>query len=402
MNTETGPVGMTPETEAHKGPLSEPPRLTRIRMPAGEGSTLNKRMILILAGGGALTILLIFASTLSPPAAAPATTGQTGAIRPLGPDSAARRIRGPASYADLTPAPSSDPKLDVDMSMDMEPFDPLPDEDEINASGWSAWDASGDDEHPAPGGWRNKRPMAPPEETLIGGPAKPSEPPTPPASPDLFFTLKSPASAPGPQITKTTQEAARIQLSAGTVIQASLITSVHSGLGGPVMAQVLRPVLDSRTGLQEAIPAGTRVIGETRASPRFGERRIAIIWSRLILPDGREIALDDPALDAAGRTGIPARTDNHWGDLFGAALLGTLISAGAAAAEDAGRDEILIGGQEGALRGREPRGILAEGVATTASAASARVLDRSLALAPTLTAETGSRVSILVNRTMEF
>jgi type IV secretion system protein VirB10 len=168
------------------------------------------------------------------------------------------------------------------------------------------------------------------------------------------------------------------------------------------MAQVLRPVLDSRTGLQEAIPAGTRVIGETRASPRFGERRIAIIWSRLILPDGREIALDDPALDAAGRTGIPARTDNHWGDLFGAALLGTVISAGAAAAEDAGRDEILIGGQEAALRGREPRGILAEGVAATASAASARALDRSLALSPTLTAETGSRVSILVNRTVEF
>jgi len=377
--------------------LQEPPRLTRIRMPTETGRGLNKRSIVILAAGGGLTLLLIFASTLSPSPAAPAKAEPIGAVRPIGPQNAARRIRGPETYADLT-----------------EEIAPRPEEEALmttadNGDDWTTFDETGwssgnDETRPPARGERHVRALRSQVDELAGGPTDKDETTqtASPPPPDLFFTLRPPAPPPLSVSSSAPPTSTLRRLAAGTVIQASLITSVHSGPGGPVMAQVLTPVLDSRTADQVAIPAGTRMIGEMRAAARFGERRLEIIWTRLILPDASEVALDALGLDAAGRAGLPARTDNHWSDLFTAALLGTVISVGAAATDEAVRDEVTLADGQIALRGRSAGGALAQGVSATASTASTRVLDRSLGLAPTLSAETGARISIVVSRTLEF
>jgi type IV secretion system protein VirB10 len=48
---------------------------------------------------------------------------------------------------------------------------------------------------------------------------------------------------------------------------------------------------------------------------------------------GVEVALDELAADPSGAAGIRGEVDNHWGDVFGAAALGTLINVGVATTE---------------------------------------------------------------------
>src|SRR5690606_26637811 len=90
------------------------------------------------------------------------------------------------------------------------------------------------------------------------------------------------------------------------------------------------------------IPQGARLIGSYNAASRYGQRRVTIIWSRLIMPSGDEITLDEPAVDPAGAAGVKGDVENHWGDVFGAAALGTLINIGVATTEE--KPSITFGG----------------------------------------------------------
>jgi type IV secretion system protein TrbI len=50
----------------------------------------------------------------------------------------------------------------------------------------------------------------------------------------------------------------------------------------------------------------------------------------MIMPNGRSIVLErQQGADAAGYSGIEDEVDNHWGALFKAALLSTLLGVGA-------------------------------------------------------------------------
>ena len=56
---------------------------------------------------------------------------------------------------------------------------------------------------------------------------------------------------------------------------------------------------------------------------------VLLVWTRLIVPNGRSIVLErQPGADAAGYSGLEDEVDNHWGALFKAALLSTLLGVG--------------------------------------------------------------------------
>ena len=79
---------------------------------------------------------------------------------------------------------------------------------------------------------------------------------------------------------------------AGTVIPASLITGIRSDLPGQITAQVTENVYDSPTGRFLLIPQGTRLIGIYDSQVAFGQSRVLLVWTRLIMPNG--------TLDCAG------------------------------------------------------------------------------------------------------
>ena len=116
-------------------------------------------------------------------------------------------------------------------------------------------------------------------------------------------------------------------LQAGAVIAAAMITGLRSDLPGQIAAQVTENVYDGPTGRTLRIPQGLRLVGQYDAQVSFGQTRAPLVWTRLILPNGRSIVLErQPGADPEGYAGLENRVDNHWGQLFKAAVLSTLLS----------------------------------------------------------------------------
>lgn len=171
---------------------------------------------------------------------------------------------------------------------------------------------------------------------------------------------------------------------AGNIIAAALITGISSDLPGQVTAQVTQHVYDSPTGRILLIPQGSRLIGDYDSQVAYGQRRVLLAWSRLILPDGRSIILDrQPAGDAAGYAGLEDRVNQHWGGIARAAALSTLLSIGAEMGSDSDDDiarAIRDGGQD------------------TLNQAGQEIVRRQLNIQPTLTIRPGYPVRVLVSR----
>lgn len=173
-------------------------------------------------------------------------------------------------------------------------------------------------------------------------------------------------------------------LQAGAVIPAALITGIRSDLPGQITAQVTENIYDSPTGRLLLVPQGTRIIGQYDNAVQFGQRRVLLVWNRLIFPNGRSIVLErQPGADAAGYAGLEDGVDYHWWDLAKAAGLSTLLSVGAELATN--DDDRLIQ----AIR---------HGGQTTINDAGQQIVRRQLNVAPTLTIRPGFPVRVIVTR----
>ncbi|TPI36916.1 TrbI/VirB10 family protein [Mesorhizobium sp. B3-1-9] len=174
-------------------------------------------------------------------------------------------------------------------------------------------------------------------------------------------------------------------LQAGAVIPAALITGIRSDLPGQISAQVTENVYDSPTGRSLLVPQGTRIVGQYDSGIGSGQRRVLLVWNRLIFPDGRSMVLErQPGADAQGYAGIEDDVDYHWGELFKAAALSTILSVGAQAGSSDQDSDIVR-----ALR---------SGASDSVSQVGQQVVQRQLAIAPTLTIRPGFPVRVLVTR----
>ncbi len=174
-------------------------------------------------------------------------------------------------------------------------------------------------------------------------------------------------------------------LQAGAVIAAALITGIRSDLPGQITAQVTENVYDSPTGRILLIPQGTRIIGQYSNDVGFGQRRILLVWSRLIFPNGRSVVLErQPGADAQGYAGLEDGVDYHWWEMAKAASLSTLLAVGAEAGTS-GHENNLVQ----ALR---------SGASNSISQTGQQIVQRQLNIAPTLTIRPGFPVRVMVTR----
>ncbi len=174
-------------------------------------------------------------------------------------------------------------------------------------------------------------------------------------------------------------------LQAGSIIPAALINGLSSDVPGQVVAQVTANVRDSVTGTHLLVPQGSRLIGEYDADIAAGQSRAVLVWTRLILPDGRSIVLDrQHAADASGRAGIRDRVDRHWGELFRAAAVSTLLGVGT---------ELVSGDAEDRLVRALRRGAL-----DAVGDAGQQLVRRSLDIRPTVTMRPGTPVRVILTR----
>lgn len=179
--------------------------------------------------------------------------------------------------------------------------------------------------------------------------------------------------------------ASRYILQAGTVIPAALITGIRSDLPGEIIAQVTQDVYDSPTGHFLLIPQGAKLIGRYDSAVTFGQNRVLLVWTRLIMPDGASIVLDRlPGTDTQGYAGLYDRVNNHWGTLFEGAILSTILSVGAEAGTSGSQNNLAQ-----ALR---------MGASNSISQTGQQIVQRELDIQPTLTVRPGFPVDVLVTR----
>ena len=244
--------------------------------------------------------------------------------------------------------------------------------------------------------------LAPPLDPAWGGaPAAPPSPATAPApdpeaiaraAPILFDGSSSSSPGAGERgnaddrlPTRLAPPRSPYELQAGAIIPAALLTGLNSDLPGRVIAQVTAPVFDSITGRHLLIPQGARLIGTYESGATYGDRRLLLVWNRLILPNGWSINLENMGgADPSGAAGLSDRTDNHLDRLAGAAVLSAIIGVAANESED---DD-----QQGFARS------IGDAAAQEAARSGGRIVDRELSVHPTLRVRPGAPVRVLVTR----
>ena len=169
----------------------------------------------------------------------------------------------------------------------------------------------------------------------------------------------------------------------------ALLTALNSDLPGRVIAQVTAPVYDSISGAHVLIPQGARLIGTYESGVHHGDRRIFLLWDRLIFPNGWSIDLQQMnGADATGAAGLEDRTDNHLGGLANAIGLSAFISVIANRSEGSGQND----------RDRSVGQSLGEAAAQQAAQSGSQIVERDLQVHPTLAVRAGANVRVLVMR----
>lgn len=178
----------------------------------------------------------------------------------------------------------------------------------------------------------------------------------------------------------------------GTVIDAVLTNRLDGSSAAPVNCLVTNP-LYSHSGRLVLIPAGARVLGETKPVQAYGETRLAVGFHRLLMPDGRTYRLDQfVGLNQIGDLGLRDRVNQHYLSTFGAAAAVGLIS---------GLSQYL--GSAGLGRGDGDRTVvIAGGVGDATSQATMQVMNRFLNRLPTITIREGHRVKVYLTSDLEL
>lgn len=128
---------------------------------------------------------------------------------------------------------------------------------------------------------------------------------------------------------RLTPPASPYVVQAGAVIPAALVMGLRSDLPGQVIAQVTQNLYDSLTGRILLAPQGSKLIGTYESQLVFGQSRVFLAWTRLILPNGKSLDLPrEPGADIGGYAGLQDSVDHHWRALFGAAMLSAILAVG--------------------------------------------------------------------------
>jgi len=121
----------------------------------------------------------------------------------------------------------------------------------------------------------------------------------------------------------------------------------------------------------------------------YGQERLLLIWTRLILPDGSSIVLDNlPATDPAGYAGLEDEVDYHTWRLIKGVMLSTVLGISSELAANNGDsnsgNRIIIAARDSAD--------------SSANQVGQRLVQKEIALQPTLTVRPGWPLRIVVNR----
>jgi len=177
----------------------------------------------------------------------------------------------------------------------------------------------------------------------------------------------------------------------GITVDTVLMNRLDGDAVGPVKVLVSNPVY-SHDHQHVLIPDGTIVLGEAKkiGSSGFGQqRRMAVVFHRMIMPDGYSVDLDQfHGLDQIGEEGLKDKVNNHYLQIFGTSIALGVI---------AGASQITEGGAALTASGPE---IFTTGASASVAQSATTILDRFMQIPPTITIREGHRVKLYITQDM--
>ncbi|PDS61854.1 conjugal transfer protein TrbI [Rhizobium anhuiense] len=183
----------------------------------------------------------------------------------------------------------------------------------------------------------------------------------------------------------------------GTLIPGILETAINSDLPGQIRAITSQDVY-SFDGRRILIPTGTRLIGEYQSEVTRGQKRIFVIWARLIRDDGVSVRLNSIGTDSLGRSGLTGHVDNKFRERFGSSIMLSIVGGAASYLTGYGSQE-ASNNSDDAARGEE---IARETIAQTFSDMANTVLGENLRIPPTISVSQGERIFVYVRQDLDF
>ncbi len=170
----------------------------------------------------------------------------------------------------------------------------------------------------------------------------------------------------------------------GTILETVLINRLDGGFAGPVECLLSTDVY-SNDRQHLLIPAGAKLLGETKKVDTFGQTRLAVVFHRVLMPDGYSVSLDQfKGLNQIGDTGLRDQINNHYLRIFGVSLAVGAIGA----VSEAG-----TGGALNATGGD----LMRQGFAVSTAQSASQILDKFLNVMPTVTIREGHRVKVYLS-----
>ena len=192
----------------------------------------------------------------------------------------------------------------------------------------------------------------------------------------------------------------KYDLVAGTVIPITLVTGINTDLPGDIVGLVRQDIYDTLTGTQVLIPKGSRVMASYNSSVTYGQKSVQIAWTQLITPDGYVFSLPGfQGVSQEGYSGVEGKANNHFWQILGGAVLGSIINYGTATADSVISNAASSVGNEYVANATDA---VAGAALDTVNTVSSQYINNWTSLQPTITIETGTQIQMLVNQTVNF
>jgi type IV secretory pathway VirB10-like protein len=203
--------------------------------------------------------------------------------------------------------------------------------------------------------------------------------------------LQNPAYKPGPEVNVDSAVGQPYVLYEGTTLDTVLMNRLDGDAPGPVKVLVSNPVY-SHDHQHVLVPEGSIVLGQAKkiGAAGFGQqRRMAVAFHRMIMPDGYSVDLDQfHGLDQIGEEGLKDKVNNHYFEIFGTSIALGVISGAA---------QITQGGSAYGSSGSQS---FTSGAAAGVAQSATTVLDRFIQIPPTITIREGHRVKVYFTQDM--
>lgn len=190
----------------------------------------------------------------------------------------------------------------------------------------------------------------------------------------------------------------------GRIIQATMESALNTDLPAPIRAIVSRDTY-GEAGREPLIPKGSRLIGSYNTDITGAQSRVFVVWTRVIRPDGVDVALGSPLVDQLGSAGVGGQIDTKFQAIFSRSILASVVSITAAIASDE-----VSGGSTTTATSATGGSSTTGDAATTATVdalnrlggVSDNFIKRFIDVRPTILVDQGTPVNVFVNRDLVF